>query len=213
MTTRTENVAQAIVRKRDSGGVRILAFEHGKWRDPQGRAYWTLPCKKTRNGESSRLRQGVSVDEFVKAMAQEDLGLQDRDYWLDQEMQPTTVVMDSPTHNVPTDYTLYPISLCVSGITGRGTDSHGLSSRIATGKTSTFIRLVSLNSTGSCLASWRSIGGPIMRQARRRGNIEFSAPATGPKSARFSGTLFVGWRQVMESYSKLVPAHSSASAD
>jgi hypothetical protein len=113
MTTRNVHVIHLLIRSPKDGHVRFLLYPHEKWLNADHRPYLSLPTKKSVTDPLARFLQGTSLEEFVRLIFLEDLGLREEDYALEQEVEPAHVEMDSPTRGEPTGYTIYPVAVWV----------------------------------------------------------------------------------------------------
>jgi hypothetical protein len=116
MAMRKLHVVHLLIRSLQNGKVCFLVYPHDKWLNPDGQPYIALPTKKTVTNPLATFIQGTSLEEFVDAILQEDLNLDEDDYALEQELEPAHVEMLSPTKGELTDYTIYPVDVWVAPV-------------------------------------------------------------------------------------------------
>jgi hypothetical protein len=113
MTTRHVHIVHALIRSIQQDQVGFLLYPHETWMISDQQPYLTLPVKKTVADPLAPFIQGTSLDTFVDGIMQQELTLPDEYYTLEQELPPAEVEMVSPTHGVPTYYTIYPVDVWV----------------------------------------------------------------------------------------------------
>lgn len=114
MSERQLHVIHLLIRRAVQDGVAFLLCPHDTWLAPDGEPYLALPTKRSVSEPFAPFLQGTSVEAFVDRVAQEDLGLADEDYVIESEIEAVTDRDEvSPSHHVPTDYTIYPIDVWV----------------------------------------------------------------------------------------------------
>jgi hypothetical protein len=107
------HVVHFLVRDLQLGKVCFLLLQHDKWQAANGVAFWALPAKKTLAAPNAREVDGVSIEFFVDQIAQNELGLTDNDYALDQELEPRCVELSSPRAGIKTRYWVYAVDVWV----------------------------------------------------------------------------------------------------
>jgi len=113
MTARHLHIVHLVIRREHYGKVEFLLLPHDKWKDPSGQPYLTLPTKKTVSDPLAPFLQGTSIEAHVDDIARNDLGLAHQAYAIELEIEPTRVMMESPTTGESTEYTIYPIDVWV----------------------------------------------------------------------------------------------------
>jgi hypothetical protein len=107
-STRSLHVVHLLIRSRQGGSVGFLVYPHPKW------PFHTLPSKKTVIEHFDAFQQGSSLESFLEAVLQEDLGLPLEEYALEQELEPAHAELPSPTSGEMTQYTIYPLDVWVN---------------------------------------------------------------------------------------------------
>lgn len=114
MSQRNLHIVHLLIRRKLDGEVRFLLYSHGRWVGPDGRPLLALPTKKTVPDALAVIVQGTPLEPFVDAILQEDLGLADETYALEEELEPVLVSkVLSPGQSAETDYLIYPVDVWV----------------------------------------------------------------------------------------------------
>ena len=105
------HVLHVLLRDVAAGIVRFFMMPHSRWKGSDGDPYWTFPTKKTVLAPERQFQNGETVETFVDAVMQRDLGLAPDDYLLDQELAPSVAEVESPGSGEPTRYEIYPVDV------------------------------------------------------------------------------------------------------
>jgi hypothetical protein len=114
INTRSLHVVHLLIRSWQNDGVCFLIHPHEKWTDEEGNPYWSLPTKKTVADPVAQYLHGTSIERFIDGILQDDLKLSADDYALEQEIEPASTTMKSPTHDELTDYVVFPVDVWVN---------------------------------------------------------------------------------------------------
>jgi hypothetical protein len=101
------DIVHLLIRSQSAGSVRFLVYPHDKW------PYLTLPAKKTVADPFAPFLQGSSLEHFLGEVLKDDLGLEENDCALEQEIEPARAELKSPAHGAVTHYTIYPVDVWV----------------------------------------------------------------------------------------------------
>jgi hypothetical protein len=108
------HVLHVLIRHVLDGTVRFLVYPHPRWKKADGKAYWALPAKKTAVVPDAAPWYGHTVEPFIEAIMQGDLGVPPDDYLLDQELEPILVEAESPSRGGLTRYEVCTADVWVS---------------------------------------------------------------------------------------------------
>ena len=113
-TTRHLHIVHLLIRNRRDEDVCFLVYPHEKWKDEDGRPYWTLPAKKTVSDPFAAFIRGSSLEHFLEALLEQERKLTADEYALEQELPPVRIDLEkSPGHSFPTSYTIYPLDIWI----------------------------------------------------------------------------------------------------
>ncbi len=107
MAERHQHIVHLLIRRLEEEGDSFFVHPRMGWAAPCGESYLTLPAKRTVNDPLASYIQGTPLDTFVDAILQEEWGLSDEEYVLEQELPSVTVEMESPVHHRATEYVVY----------------------------------------------------------------------------------------------------------
>jgi hypothetical protein len=123
---RQQHLVHLLIRQRPDGDDGFFLHPRGDGLAPTGRPYLCLPAKRSVRDPLAPYLRGESLDHFVDAILQEDLGLAADDYVLEQELPCVTREMASPLHHEPTRYAVHPVDVWGSrALRARGLKSDG----------------------------------------------------------------------------------------
>src|SRR5438046_514318 len=108
MPLHSPHLVELLIRHQLDADVKFLLFPDPKWRAAGLDALLSLPTRKTIDEASAPFIQGTSLEQFVDAIARDNLKLAPEDYAILQELDPARCAMLSPGHHVETEFTIYP---------------------------------------------------------------------------------------------------------